>query len=109
MGEAVGPADEREIVRHYTLSRDELDLIAGKRSGHSRLGFAVLLCYLRHSGRVLEANEIPPPELLSFMPISSPWMPVCSPSTGAGSSLAVSSLIQPRQPKATHRCRVLLR
>jgi TnpA family transposase len=61
------PNDEREIVRHYTLSRDDLDLIAGKRSGHSRLGFAVLLCYMRHPGRVLEANEIPPPELLSFI------------------------------------------
>jgi hypothetical protein len=40
------PNDEREIVRHYTLSRDDLDLIAGKRSGHSHLGFAVLLCYI---------------------------------------------------------------
>jgi hypothetical protein len=27
----------------------------------------VLLCYLRHPGRVLEANEIPPPELLTFI------------------------------------------
>jgi len=60
------PNDEREIVRHYTLSRDDLDLIAGKRSGHSRLGFAVLL-YMRHPGRVLDANEIPPPELLAFI------------------------------------------
>jgi hypothetical protein len=40
------PNDEREIVRYYTLSRDDLDLIAGKRSRHGRLGFAVLLCYL---------------------------------------------------------------
>jgi Domain of unknown function (DUF4158) len=45
--------EEREIVRHCTLSRDDLDLIAAKRSDHSRLGFAVLLCYLRHPGRAL--------------------------------------------------------
>jgi TnpA family transposase len=61
------PRDEREIVRHCTLSRDDLDLIAAKRSDHSRLGFAVLLCYLRHPGRALEAGETPPAELLAFI------------------------------------------
>jgi TnpA family transposase len=61
------PTDEREIIRHCTLSRDDLDLIAGKRSDHGRLGFAVLLCYLRHPGRVLAADEMPPPELLTFI------------------------------------------
>jgi TnpA family transposase len=59
--------EEREIVRHCTLSRDDLDLITAKRSDHSRLGFAVLLCYLRHPGRALEAGEMPPPELLAFV------------------------------------------
>ncbi len=54
------PRKEREIVRHCTLSRDDLDLIAAKRSDHSRLGFAILLCYLRHPGRALEAGETPP-------------------------------------------------
>jgi hypothetical protein len=86
------PNDEREIVRHYTLSRDDLDLIAGKRSGHSRLGFAVLLCYMRHPGRVLEANEIRLPNFSPSSPISSTSIPVRSPNTGAGISLAVSSL-----------------
>ena len=69
MDEAARPGEreEREIVRHCTLSRDDLDLIAAKRSDHSRLGFAVLLCYLRHPGRALEAGEMPPPELLAFV------------------------------------------
>jgi len=61
------PTEEREIVRHCTLSRHDLDLIAVKRSDHSRLGFAVLLCYLRHPGRALEAAEEPPAELLAFV------------------------------------------
>jgi hypothetical protein len=61
------PSEERKIVRHYTLSRDDLDLIAAKRSDHSRFGFAVLLCYLRHPGRALEADEMPPAELLVFV------------------------------------------
>jgi Domain of unknown function (DUF4158) len=61
------PRDEREIIRHCTLSRDDLDLIAAKRSDHGRLGFAVLLCYLRYPGRALEASETPPAELLTFI------------------------------------------
>jgi TnpA family transposase len=61
------PSEERKIVRHYTLSRDDLDMIAAKRSDHSRFGFAVLLCYLRHPGRALEADEMPPAELLAFV------------------------------------------
>jgi Domain of unknown function (DUF4158) len=61
------PRDEREIIRHCTLSRDDLDLIATKRSDHGRLGFAVLLCYLRYPGRALEASETPPAELLTFI------------------------------------------
>ena len=39
------PSDEREIVRYWTLSREDFDIIFRKRSDHSRLGFALLLCY----------------------------------------------------------------
>ena len=49
------PSDEREIVRCWTLSREDFDIIFRKRSDHSRLGFALLLCYLRYPGRVLGA------------------------------------------------------
>ena len=54
------PTDEREIVRYWTLSLEDLDLIFRKRSDHARLGFALLLCYLRYPGRVLGAEEVPP-------------------------------------------------
>jgi hypothetical protein len=47
------PSDEREIVRYWTLSSEDFDIIFRKRSDHSRLGFALLLCYLRYPGRVL--------------------------------------------------------
>jgi hypothetical protein len=39
------PADEREIVRHYTLTCDDLDLIGTKRSGATRLGFALTILF----------------------------------------------------------------
>jgi len=53
------PSDEREIVRYWTLSREDFDIIFRKRSDHSRLGFALLLCYLRYPGRVLGADKMP--------------------------------------------------
>ena len=61
------PNDEREIVRYWTLSREDFDIIFRKRSDHSRLGFALLLCYLRYPGRVLGPDEIPPVTLVSFI------------------------------------------
>ena len=66
-GLLAAPTDERDILRYYTLSRDDLNLIAGKRTPHRRLGFALVLCYLRHPGRVLEHHEDPPPALLEFV------------------------------------------
>ena len=59
--------DERTMVRYYTLSADDLALIDRRRGDHNRLGFAMLLCYLRFPGRVLQENEQPPPALLRFV------------------------------------------
>jgi len=39
--------DEREIVRHYTLSAADIELVGKRRVGATRLGFAVLLCGMR--------------------------------------------------------------
>jgi hypothetical protein len=30
------PIDERELIRHYTLGRDDLDIIATKRTARNR-------------------------------------------------------------------------
>jgi hypothetical protein len=61
------PTDEREIARHFTLTRDELLVIASKRTGAARFGFALLLLYLRYPGRVLEAGEVPPEAVLAYV------------------------------------------
>jgi Domain of unknown function (DUF4158) len=37
------------------------------RGDHSRLGYALTLCYLRHPGRPLRTNERPPRALVSFV------------------------------------------
>ena len=59
--------DERGMVRHYTLSADDLALIDRRRSDPNRLGFAVMLCYLRFPGRILREGEQPPTELCAFI------------------------------------------
>ncbi len=46
-------SDEREMVRYYTLSPDDLALINRHRGDPNRLGFAVMLCYLRFPGRIM--------------------------------------------------------
>jgi TnpA family transposase len=60
-------SDERTIVRHFTLSLADLDLIAKKRSASNRLGFAVLMCGMRFPGRVLDVAETPPAAALAFI------------------------------------------
>lgn len=61
------PADEREIARQFALSRDDLELIATKRTDATRLGYALLLLYLRCPGRVLDAREVPPDPVLAYV------------------------------------------
>lgn len=39
-------SDERGMVRHYTLSAEDLALINRRRRDPNRLGFALMLCYL---------------------------------------------------------------
>jgi len=61
------PTDQRELVRHYTLSAADLAAVRRCRGDHNRLGYALMLCYLRHPGRALRAGERPPPALLNFV------------------------------------------
>jgi TnpA family transposase len=60
-------SDERGMVRHYTWSADDLALINRRRGDPNRLGFAVMLCYLRFPGRILQQGEQPPAELCTFV------------------------------------------
>eukprot|EP01037_Dinobryon_pediforme_P011757 gene11757-11848_t len=53
------PSDEDNLIRHHTLSGDDLDLALSKRGHRNQLGFAVQLCLMRFPGRVLAHNETP--------------------------------------------------
>ena len=61
------PTDRRELVRHCTLSEADTAMIRRCRGDHNRLGYALMLCYLRYPGRPLRINERPPAALISFV------------------------------------------
>jgi len=61
------PTDEGSLIRHCTLGRAELDLIQAKRTLHNRLGLAIQLCFLRHLGRAILADETPPTSMVAFV------------------------------------------
>jgi TnpA family transposase len=61
------PMEPRELVRHYTLAETDFAMIRRCRGDHSRLGYALMLCYMRHPGRPLRTNERPPAALVSFV------------------------------------------
>jgi len=61
------PTDEREIARHFTLTREDLDWVSIRRGPASQLGYAMTLLYMRWPGRVLGADETPPAAVLSFV------------------------------------------
>jgi len=58
---------ERELARYYTLSPEEMAVIAQRRRPSNRLGFAVQLCYLRFPGRPLHANEQVAEPILAYI------------------------------------------
>jgi hypothetical protein len=60
-------SDEREMVRYYTFSSEDLGLINRRRGDANRIGFAVMLCYLRFPGRILQQGEQPAAGLRAFI------------------------------------------
>lgn len=53
------PAEQRELVRHFTLSLADIAAVLRCRGDGNRLGYALMLCYLRHPGRALRVGERP--------------------------------------------------
>ena len=61
------PTDEAALLRHYTLSDDDIEQIRVRRGGHNRLGFALQLCAFRYPGRILVAGEAIPLNVLRLI------------------------------------------
>lgn len=61
------PTEQSELVHYFTLAEADLAAIQRCRGDHNRLGYALMLCYLRFPGRPLHAGERPPSALLAFV------------------------------------------
>lgn len=58
---------ERERIRYYTLSEEDIKIIRQQRSATNQLGFAVQLAYLRFPGRPVASGEKYPIFLVSLL------------------------------------------
>ena len=58
---------ERDIVRYYSLSAEDLMVIGQHRRAPNRLGFAVQLAYLRFPGRPWDPQEQVPSSILTYL------------------------------------------
>jgi TnpA family transposase len=74
------PAEQRELVRHYTLSEADLTAIARCRGDHNRLGLALMRCYLRYPGRTLRVGE----------PFLSRWKSILASSSRADGNYSIN-------------------
>ena len=61
------PTSQTDLLRHYTLSDEDLEHIRQRRRAHNRFGFALQLCVLRYPGRVLAPGELIPAEVVEFI------------------------------------------
>ena len=63
------PGDPDALARHYTFTRSDQDLVAGRRGAANRLGFAVQLALLRHPGMGLAQMEEPIDALVEWLTV----------------------------------------
>ena len=61
------PQQEADLLRHYTLSDEDLQHIEARRRPRNKLGFALQLCVLRYPGRLLAPGEFIPPAVVDFI------------------------------------------
>ena len=58
---------EADLIRYFTLSGSDLDLVRQQRGDHNRLGFALQLCALRYMGFSPDGLEIVPTMAVAFV------------------------------------------
>jgi TnpA family transposase len=58
---------EADLIRCFTLSGSDLDLVRQQRGDHNRLGFALQLCALRYMGFSPDGLEIVPTMAVAFV------------------------------------------
>lgn len=58
---------EDSLIRHYTLDATDLLECEMRRRPHNELGFAVQLCVIRQTSRLLGEDEQPPSAVVHYV------------------------------------------
>jgi len=58
---------ESDLIRYFTLSGSDLDLVRRQRGDYNRLGFALQLCALRYIGFSPDDLETVPTAAMTFV------------------------------------------
>ena len=58
---------EADLLRHCTVSDEDLQHIGARRRSVNKLGFALQLCVLRYPGRLLTPGEFVPRAVVDFI------------------------------------------
>lgn len=61
------PTDEASLLQHYILADEDLEIIRSRRRARNQFGFALQLCALRFSGRLLTPGETIPEPVTKFL------------------------------------------
>ena len=61
------PTGQTALIRHYTLSPEELEFALVRRGDRNRLGVALQLCLVWHPGFGLRDQEVVPDEVLHYL------------------------------------------
>ena len=61
------PTDEETLIKHYTLTQTELDLVQEKTAASNQLGLAIQICLIRHLGRCWQYEEMLPAPMVAFV------------------------------------------
>ena len=61
------PTSQDDLIRHYSLNESDLSLIRQRRGASNRLGFAILLSYMRYPGMILGVGDEAYASLLRYV------------------------------------------
>ncbi|MFT2215515.1 Tn3 family transposase, partial [Rhizobium giardinii] len=59
--------DEDNLIRNYTLDATDRLECELRRRPHNKLGFAIQLCVMRQTGRLLGEDELPPATIIDYV------------------------------------------
>ena len=98
---------EADLIRYFTLSHSDLDLVRRQRGDQNRIGFALQLCALRYMGFCPDDLEIVPTTALAFVADQLQASPAALHVYGKAANLGWSALVKFQRTRGVLRLRLM--